>query len=119
MVIDELDSSIHFKLTRAIVSMFNNELNDKAQLIFTVHDVTLMDCQKLFRKEQIWFVSKDEEKVYVYSLADFTATDGVRDTSDIIEKYRKGIFAALPEPELIKSLLSLKVNTKKEFRDDK
>ena len=52
LIIDELDSSIHFKLTRAIVAMFNNALNDKAQLIFTVHDVNLMDCKKLFRKEQ-------------------------------------------------------------------
>lgn len=25
LVVDELDSSIHFKLTRAIVAMFNNE----------------------------------------------------------------------------------------------
>ena len=108
LVIDELDSSIHFKLTRAIVAMFNNELNTNAQMIFTVHDVNLMDCKRLFRKEQIWFIDKDDEGVYVYSLADFTAEDGVRDTSDIIEKYRKGAFAALPDPELIKTLLSIK-----------
>ena len=38
LVIDELDSSIHFKLTRATVAMFNNELNTDAQMIFTVHD---------------------------------------------------------------------------------
>ena len=31
LVVDELDSSIHFKLTRAIVAMFNNELNTGAQ----------------------------------------------------------------------------------------
>lgn len=108
LIIDELDSSIHFKLTRAIVAMFNNALNDKAQLIFTVHDVNLMDCKKLFRKEQIWFVSKDNDGVYVYSLADFTAQDGVRETTDVIEKYRKGALGALPEPELINSLLEIK-----------
>nr|WP_296473371.1 AAA family ATPase [uncultured Acetatifactor sp.] len=34
LVVDELDSSLHFKLTRAIVAMFNNELNMGAQLIF-------------------------------------------------------------------------------------
>lgn len=112
IVVDELDSSIHFKLTRAIVAMFNNELNTDAQMIFTVHDVNLMDCKRLFRKEQIWFVNKDNEGVYVYSLADFTAENGVRDTSDIIEKYRKGAFAALPDPELINSLLSIKGNNK-------
>ena len=113
LVVDELDSSIHFKLTRAIVAMFNNELNENAQMIFTVHDINLMDCKRLFRKEQIWFVHKDEAGVYVYSLADFTALQGVRDTSDIIEKYRKGTLGALPDPELINSLLSIKGNAKR------
>lgn len=112
LVVDELDSSIHFKLTRAIVAMFNNELNSSAQLIFTVHDINLMDCRRMFRKEQIWFVHKDEEGVYVYSLADFTAQQGIRDTTDIMEKYRKGALGALPDPELINSLLELKANQK-------
>lgn len=108
LVVDELDSSIHFKLTRSIVSMFNNELNDKAQLIFTAHDVSLMDCKKLFRKEQIWFVHKDKEGVYLYSLADFTAKDGVRDTTDIIEKYNRGVLGAIPDPDMIETLLQVK-----------
>ena len=112
LVIDELDSSIHFKLTRAIVAMFNNDLNKNAQMIFTVHDINLMDCKKMFRKEQIWFVHKDKDGVYVYSLAEFTARQGIRDTTDIIEKYKKGVLGALPDPELIKSLLSLKGNEK-------
>ncbi|MBR4313452.1 MAG: ATP-binding protein [Lachnospiraceae bacterium] len=107
LVIDELDSGIHFVLTRAIVSMYNNELNDKSQLIATTHDVNLLDVKKLFRKEQIWFVDKDEERVYVYSLADFTAEDGVRDTTDVIDKYTKGFFNAIPEPELINSLIDI------------
>ena len=112
LVIDELDGSIHFKLTRAIVAMFNNELNTDAQMIFTVHDINLMDCKRMFRKEQIWFVHKDNEGVYLYSLADFTAQQGVRDTTDIMEKYRKGALGALPDPELINSLLSIKGNGK-------
>ncbi|MBO6193581.1 MAG: ATP-binding protein [Clostridiales bacterium] len=117
LIIDELDSSIHFKLTRAIVAMFNNELNTSAQLIFTVHDINLMDCKRLFRKEQIWFVSKDTDGVYVYSLADFTAKDGVRDTTDVIEKYRRGALGALPDPELINSLLSINGNAKRVTSD--
>ena len=107
LVVDELDSSLHFKLTRAIVAMFNNELNQNAQLIFTVHDINLMDCRKLLRKEQIWFIHKDEDNVYLYSLAEFTAEKGVRDTSDIVNKYQKGLLGALPEPEFIKSLLEI------------
>ncbi len=118
LVVDELDSSIHFKLTRAIVAMFNNELNTNAQMIFTVHDINLMDCKKMLRKEQIWFVHKDDTGIYVYSLAEFTAQQGVRDTTDIMEKYRKGILGALPDPELIRSLLSLKGNRKEVPVDD-
>ena len=106
LIVDELDNSLHFRLTRAIIAMFNNELNIKAQLIATVHDISLLDCQKLFRKEQIWFTHKNTEGVYLYSLADFTAKeDGIRDTSDLIKKYKEGIFGALPEPDLFKSLL--------------
>ena len=119
LVVDELDSSIHFKLTRAIVAMFNNELNTSAQMIFTVHDINLMDCKRIFRKEQIWFVHKDKEGVYVYSLADFTAQQGVRDTTDVMEKYRKGALGALPDPELINSLLSIKSGVKGDDADAK
>lgn len=119
LIVDELDSSIHFKLTRAIVALFNNELNINAQMIFTVHDINLMDCKRMFRKEQIRFVHKDEEGVYVYSLADFTAQAGVRDTTDIMEKYRKGALGALPDPELINSLLSINGNAKRDDADDK
>ena len=118
LIVDELDSSIHFKITRAIVAMFNNELNTNAQMIFTVHDINLMDCKRMFRKEQMWFVHKDQDGVYVYSLADFTAQQGVRDTTDIMEKYRKGALGALPDPELINSLLDIKGNKKGEVADE-
>ena len=112
LVVDKLDSSIHFKLTKAIVALFNNELNRDAQLIFTVHDINLMDCKKMFRKEQIWFVHKDEEGVYVYSLADFTAQEGVRDTTDIMEKYQ-GVAADLAGAGclLISSVTGIPVST--------
>ncbi|WP_273420117.1 AAA family ATPase [Veillonella caviae] len=109
LIIDELDSSIHFMLTRSIVALFNNELNQTAQLIFTLHDVNLLDCKRLFRKEQIWFIHKDNERVYLYSLANFTAADdGIRDTTNIIEKYKKGLLGALPDPNLINTLLDIK-----------
>ena len=80
LVVDELDSSLHFKLTRAIVSLFNNEVNKYGQLICTIHDISLLDCKKLFR---------------------------TRDTTDIIEHYKKGLYGALPEPNLINTLLGV------------
>ena len=111
LIIDELDNSLHFRLTRAIINMFNNELNNNSQLIATVHDISLLDCKTLFRKEQIWFSYKDLNDTYLYSLADFTAMDnGIRDTSDLVEKYRKGVLGALPEPDLFNSLFATKKN---------
>ena len=106
LVIDELDNSLHFKLTREIIAMFNNEMNQRAQLIATVHDVSLLDCRTLFRKEQIWFSHKDSEHAYLYSLGEFSAgEDGIRETTDLIEKYKRGLLGALPKPDLFKSLL--------------
>ena len=97
LVVDELDSSLHFKLLRAVISLFNNQLNNSAQLIATVHNISLLDCKRLFHKEQIWFAHKDSEGVYLYSLTEFTSdNDGVRETSDLIEKYKQGVFGALP-----------------------
>lgn len=109
LVVDELDNSLHFRLTRAIISLFNNELNEKAQLIVTAHDISLLDCNSLFRKEQIWFTHKDKERAYLYSLSEFTASESkTRGTSDLIAKYRAGIFGALPEPDLFDTLLEVK-----------
>jgi len=107
LVVDELDSSIHFKLTRAIVSLFNNELNKNAQLIFTAHDVTLLDCKKLFRKDQIWFASKNKNEEFLYSLNDFNSQeDKVRSECNLIEKYNSGILGSLPDPDLISLLIN-------------
>ena len=111
LIVDELDNSLHFRLTRAIIALFNNELNSKAQLICTAHDVSLLDCNKMFRKEQIWFAHKDRENVYLYSLAEFTSEkDKIRDTTALIEKYKQGVFGALPEPDLFNSLIEVQNN---------
>lgn len=109
LVVDELDNSLHFTLTRAIIALFNNDLNSEAQLIATVHDVSLLDCQTLFRKDQIWFAHKDEENAYLYPLSEFTAgKDKIRSNTDLIENYKRGVFGALPDPDLYKSLLEVK-----------
>lgn len=109
LIVDELDNSLHFRLTRAIISLFNNELNENAQLIATAHDISLLDCHSLFRKEQIWFTHKDQDRAYLYSLAEFTASESkTRDTTDLISKYRAGVFGALPEPDLFETLQEVK-----------
>lgn len=108
LIIDELDSSLHFKVTRAIIGMFNNEINQNAQLIATLHDISLLDCKKMFRKEQIWFTDKNEDGTELYSLKEFSYDQtGIRDTTDISDKYSKGVFGAIPEPDLISTMLEV------------
>lgn len=106
LLIDELDSGLHFKLTRAIVSLFNSIENNKAQLIFSTHDASLLDTKTLFRKEQIWFTDKDDSEVYLYALSDFTSQNsGLRAEGDVYEYYSKNLLGALPDPSLIDILL--------------
>lgn len=108
LIIDELDSGLQFKISREIISLFNNYVNTSAQLICTTHDVSLLDIKTLFRKDQIWFTDKDIHQAYLYSLALFTAEKtGIRSESDIIDKYSKGVFGALPDPSLVEALLSV------------
>ena len=105
LVVDELDSGLHFKLTRAVAALFNNPLNEHAQLIFTTHDVTLLDCKNLFRKDQIWFAAKDSDGEYLYSLDDFDDCGSAPDIKTLYEKYKSGMLGALPEPNLVSVIL--------------
>ena len=106
LIVDELDSSLHFKITRAIISMFNNEINKNAQLIATLYDISLLDCKKMFRKEQIWFTDKNDNGTELYSLKEYSYDQaGIRDTTDIQDKYSKGVFGAVPDPDLMSTLL--------------
>lgn len=108
LFIDELDSGLHFKLTRAIVSLFNNSGNDKGQMVFTTHDIMLLDTRRLMRKEQIWFIDRDKNgHVIFYPLSKFTADMGTRDTSDLLKEYGRGDFGALPDPHFADTLISL------------
>lgn len=113
LIVDELDSSLHFKITRAIISMFNNDINRSAQLIATLHDISLLDCKKMFRKEQIWFTDKNDNGTELYSLKEFSYNQaGIRDTTDIRDKYSKGVFGAIPDPDLISTLLEVDMDEK-------
>jgi AAA15 family ATPase/GTPase len=67
LVIDEIDNSLHTLLTKNIISIFNDENNKNMQLLATSHDLLLLDCLYLFRKDQVWFTYKDDAKVYLYS----------------------------------------------------
>lgn len=108
LIIDELDNGLHFMLTRAIVSLFNNIENTKGQLFFTAHDLQLVDCASLLRKEQIYFVSRTKDFAKIRSLGDLTVADtGIRESTDLLKRYYKGDFGPVPSPSFISDLLSL------------
>jgi AAA15 family ATPase/GTPase len=94
IVIDEIYLHLHPALVRHIVAMINSiEHNpNNAQLICTTHDVMLLDDD--IRRDQIWFVDKDEHSVSsLYSLGDFK---DVRKNSDILKRYLLGVYGAIP-----------------------
>lgn len=94
LVVDELDSSLHQKMVRFLIGLIQNaELNkNNAQLIFTTHNTSLLD-NDLFRRDQIWFMEKDQEHAsHLYPLTDFSPRKG-----EALEKgYLLGRYGALP-----------------------
>ena len=92
-VIDEINRSLHPKLTYKLYELFFNEsIGIKSQLISTTHESELLN-QKLFRKDEIWFVDKNRYgESSVYSLEEFRP----RKDKDIRTGYLKGRFDAIP-----------------------
>jgi AAA15 family ATPase/GTPase len=75
LVIDELDTSLHTLLVRELVRLFHRpEINTGgAQLVFTTHDTSLLDAPDLFRRDQVWFVEKDQDQASkLLSLSEFS-----------------------------------------------
>ena len=98
--IDELNARLHPLLVRNFLIIFlNPQINtNHAQLIFTTHD-TWQLSNELLRRDEVWFVEKDEEGVSsLYSLADFVDEGGTRIRKD--ESYEKnyltGKYGAIP-----------------------
>ena len=82
--IDELNARLHPLLVRYFLLTFlNPEINtNHAQLVFTTHDTWQLSNQ-LLRRDEIWFVEKDERGVStLYSLADFVDEVGSRIRKD-------------------------------------
>ena len=100
--IDEIDSSLHTLLVKEILNLFNNENNTNMQLVVTSHDLMLLDCRYMFRKDQVWFTYKDEDDVYFYSLDEFKNHESTSIRNDILKGYLKGMFGALPKIDIEK-----------------
>ena len=108
LIVDELDNGLHFTLTRAIVSVFNNMVNVKGQIIFTAHDLLLIDCKNLLRKDQIYFITRNEDSSNIMSLKTLTANvDGLREGDSLLKRYNHGDFGKIPLPNFVKEIIKI------------
>lgn len=109
LVVDELGASLHPQLSRLVIDWFEDpRVNTTgAQLIFTSHDMTLLDNGRGNRdkREQVWFVEKNSDGASeLFNLADFPLQRG----SNIVKQYLEGRFGGVPYtvPSLIHNLLN-------------
>lgn len=92
-IVDELERSLHPKLTEHFLKLFMDIHSEhKSQLIFTTHESSIMD-QKLFRRDEIWFVERDNSNTStVYSLDKFKE----RYDKTLSKAYLEGRYGAIP-----------------------
>jgi AAA15 family ATPase/GTPase len=89
--VDELNVKLHPLLLKFIIDLFY-ENGSQAQLIYTTHDTTLLD-KKFFRRDQIWFVQKDE---FGYSELSALSDFKVRSDASFEKDYLAGVYGGIP-----------------------
>jgi AAA15 family ATPase/GTPase len=92
-VVDELERSLHPKLTEHFLQLFMDAHQDqRVQLIFTTHEDSIMD-QDLFRRDEIWFVERGADNAStIYSLDRFKE----RYDKKLSKAYLDGRYGAIP-----------------------
>jgi len=95
LVIVEIEARMHTLLTRKIIGLFNSEkTNPHSRPIDFCHPwYELFLSKKLFRRDQIWFIEKDEFGASrLYSLAELK----VRNDRDYEKDYLLGRYGGVP-----------------------
>lgn len=92
-VVDELERSLHPKLTEFFLRLFmKDNMEKKSQLIFTTHEASIMD-RSLFRRDEIWFVERSANSTSrLYSLDRFQD----RYDNQLSKAYLEGRYGAIP-----------------------
>ena len=115
LVVDEIDNGLHFHLTRSIVSAFNNIANERGQLVFTSHDLLLIDCNYLLRKDQIYFLERGKEKAKLFSLKTFPVSEGgPREGEELLKRYNHGDFGKVPSPKFVNEVVGIRDKVKRD-----
>jgi AAA15 family ATPase/GTPase len=63
LLFDEIDTSLHPNLIAFLIKRFHSQKTNpnNAQLVFSTHNTSMLD-QDIFRRDQIWFVDKGNDK---------------------------------------------------------
>lgn len=93
LVIDELETSIHPHVASMIVELFQSPSTNKnnAQLIFSTHETRFLNIRSL-RRDQIWFVEKENTFSHLYPLLEFAP----RKDESLENGYLRGRYGAIP-----------------------
>lgn len=102
-IIDELDRSWHYELSRHLLGIYLSHCSktSRAQLIFSTHDLLLMD-QSLFRRDEMWTV---ERNVHGVSNLSSLSCSNIRYDKDIRKLYLQGALGGIPRFTRFGSLL--------------
>jgi len=99
LIVDELDSSLHPKLSLSLLALFNSVVTNSkgAQLIFSTHDTVMLTYGQL-RRDQINFIEKNNlGSSHCYSLVEYKAPEGkVRKDRSFEKDYINGRYGAIP-----------------------
>ncbi len=92
-IIDEMERSLHPNLIYELFDLFlSKSVGVNSQLITASHESSLL-TQKLLRKDEIWFVVKDNDGAsHLYSLEDYN----IRFDKEIRKDYLLGRYKAVP-----------------------
>ena len=91
LILDELNMQLHPLLLKYIIDLIYTG-SSCGQLIYTTHDTSLLD-KKYMRRDQIWFVNKDEDGASsLVSLAEYK----IRNDSSFEKAYLGGAFGGIP-----------------------
>lgn len=91
--VDEIDRSLHTKLSQFLLDEFVNiTKSGYNQIIFTAHDVNLINLDR-FRQDEIWFIEKnDKGESRLKPLSNFE----INEKRDALKAYLSGRFGAIP-----------------------
>jgi len=95
LVIDEFDNKFHTLLSKFIIELYNKHNFGESQLILTCHDTNLL-TNELFRRDQIWFVDKNENhESEIFSLVEYKE-HYTRKEKSYSRDYLLGKYGAIP-----------------------